>query len=142
LPVVQEREDHSHAGIQISMDGRGRWMDNVFIERPWRSLKHEDIYLKDYADSREARPGIAAWIRLLQQPASPSDTRLRDPDGGVVRGHRRRGRQPGCGYDGQCKSVAHMPTAATTAADSSRQQLSLHDIRRSERPGFQLRNRF
>ncbi len=34
------------AGIQISMDGRGRWMDNVFIERLWRSLKHEDIYLK------------------------------------------------------------------------------------------------
>src|SRR5215813_11047262 len=34
------------AGIQISMDGRGRWMDNVFIERLWRSLKYEDIYLK------------------------------------------------------------------------------------------------
>ncbi len=34
------------AGIQISMDGRGRWMDNVFIERLWRSLKHEDVYLK------------------------------------------------------------------------------------------------
>ena len=38
------------AGIAISMDGRGRWMDNVFIERLWRSLKHEDIYLKGYAD--------------------------------------------------------------------------------------------
>jgi putative transposase len=34
------------AGVRISMDGRGRWMDNVFIERLWRSLKHEDIYLK------------------------------------------------------------------------------------------------
>jgi putative transposase len=50
------------AGIQISMDGRGRWMDNVFIERLWRSLKHEDIYLKGYADGREARDGIASWI--------------------------------------------------------------------------------
>jgi putative transposase len=50
------------AGIQISMDGRGRWMDNVFIERLWRSLKHEDVYLKGYADGREARLGIAAWI--------------------------------------------------------------------------------
>jgi putative transposase len=50
------------AGIRISMDGRGRWMDNVFIERLWRSLKYEDIYLKGYADGREARAGIAAWI--------------------------------------------------------------------------------
>jgi putative transposase len=50
------------AGIRISMDGRGRWMDNVFIERLWRSLKHEDIYLKGYADGREARAGIASWI--------------------------------------------------------------------------------
>ena len=50
------------AGIRISMDGRGRWMDNVFIERLWRSLKHEDVYLKGYADGREARAGIGAWI--------------------------------------------------------------------------------
>jgi putative transposase len=50
------------AGIHISMDGRGRWMDNVFIERLWRSLKHEDIYLKGYADGHEARAGIGAWI--------------------------------------------------------------------------------
>jgi hypothetical protein len=40
----------------------GRWMDNVFIERLWRSLKHEDIYLKGYADGREAKAGIANWI--------------------------------------------------------------------------------
>ncbi|MEY9238380.1 hypothetical protein ABIF68_005995 [Bradyrhizobium japonicum] len=50
------------AGIKISMDGRGRWMDNVFIERLWRLLKHEDIYLKGYADGREAKAGIASWI--------------------------------------------------------------------------------
>jgi putative transposase len=52
----------AEAGIRISMDGRGRWMDNVFIERLWRSLKHEDIYLKGYTDGREARAGIASWI--------------------------------------------------------------------------------
>ena len=50
------------AGIRISMDGRGRWMDNVFIERLWRSLKYEDVYLKGYACGREARAGIASWI--------------------------------------------------------------------------------
>jgi len=50
------------AEVRISMDGRGRWMDNVFIERLWRSLKYEDIYLKGYADGREAKPGIAQWV--------------------------------------------------------------------------------
>ncbi len=50
------------AGIRISMDGRGRWMDNVFIERLWRSLKYEDIYLRGYADGREARAGIGMWM--------------------------------------------------------------------------------
>jgi putative transposase len=50
------------AGVRISMDGRGRFLDNIFIERLWRSLKHEDIYLKHYADGREARAGIASWI--------------------------------------------------------------------------------
>ena len=50
------------AGVAISMDGRGRWMDNVFIERLWRSLKYEDVYLKGYADGREAHRGIASWI--------------------------------------------------------------------------------
>jgi len=44
------------------MDGRGRWMDNVFIERLWRSLKYEDVYLKGYADGREAKAGIASWM--------------------------------------------------------------------------------
>jgi len=50
------------AGVRISMDGRGRWMDNVFIERLWRSLKYEDIYLKGYADGHEAGAGITRWI--------------------------------------------------------------------------------
>jgi putative transposase len=52
----------AQAGVRISMDGRGRWLDNVFIERLWRSLKYEDIYLKGYADGREAKAGIGAWF--------------------------------------------------------------------------------
>jgi putative transposase len=58
------------AGIKVSMDGRGRWMDNVFIERLWRSLKHEDVYLKGYADGREAKGGIASWVAFynLRRP--------------------------------------------------------------------------
>ena len=54
-------------GVAISMDGRGRWMDNVFIERLWRSLKHEDVYLKGYAGGLEARLGIAAWMEFYNE---------------------------------------------------------------------------
>lgn len=54
------------AGIKVSMDGRGRWMDNVFIERLWWSLKHEDIYLKGYADGHEAKAGIASWVAFYK----------------------------------------------------------------------------
>jgi putative transposase len=58
------------AGVRISMDGRGRWMDNVFIERLWRSLKHEDVYLKGYADGSEAKAGISSWVAFynLRRP--------------------------------------------------------------------------
>jgi putative transposase len=50
------------AGVAISMDGRGRFMDNIFIERLWRSIKYEEVHLKAYADGREARAGIGYWI--------------------------------------------------------------------------------
>jgi putative transposase len=50
------------AGVAISMDGRGRFMDNIFIERLWRSIKYEEIHLKAYADGREARAGIGNWM--------------------------------------------------------------------------------
>lgn len=48
--------------IRVSMDGRGRCMDNIFTERLWRSLKYEEIYLKDYQTVAEARSGIASWF--------------------------------------------------------------------------------
>ena len=50
------------AGVAISMDGRGRFMDNIFIERLWRSIKYEEVHLNAYADGREARAGIGAWM--------------------------------------------------------------------------------
>jgi len=55
------------AGIAISMDGRGRFLDNVFVERLWRSLKYEEIYLKAYETVREARDGIRAWIEFYNR---------------------------------------------------------------------------
>ena len=53
-----------HEGVAISMDGKGRATDNIFVERLWRSLKYEDVYLHDYATLADARAGIARWIRF------------------------------------------------------------------------------
>jgi putative transposase len=49
-------------GIDVSMDGRGRWIDNRFIERLWRSVKQEDIYLQDYSDGLTAQMGLGNWF--------------------------------------------------------------------------------
>lgn len=50
------------AGVDVSMDGRGRWIDNRFIERLWRSVKQEDIYLQDYGDGLSAQRGLSRWF--------------------------------------------------------------------------------
>ncbi|MBX9620994.1 MAG: integrase core domain-containing protein [Alphaproteobacteria bacterium] len=52
------------ADIQISMDGKGRWVDNVFVERFWRTIKHEHILLHSFEDLREARRSIEKFITL------------------------------------------------------------------------------
>src|ERR1700682_4226483 len=52
------------ASVAISMDGRGRFMDTIFIERLWRSIKYEEVHLKAYADGREARDGIGLWMNF------------------------------------------------------------------------------
>lgn len=52
------------AGINISMDGRGRALDNIFVERLWRSVKYEEVYLKDYQDVREARTGLRNYFEF------------------------------------------------------------------------------
>jgi putative transposase len=52
------------AGVQISMDGKGRALDNIFTERFWRSLKYEEVYLREYATPRDARQGIARYMAL------------------------------------------------------------------------------
>ena len=51
-------------GVRISMDGKGRYSDNLFIERLWRTLKYEEVYLKAYQDGREARTGIGDYFRF------------------------------------------------------------------------------
>jgi putative transposase len=68
------------AGIQISMDGKGRWMDNVMIERLWRSLKYECIYLHAFENSPEVRKGLKSWIDFYntRRPHSSLDDRTPD----------------------------------------------------------------
>lgn len=56
-----------HASVRLSMDGRGRWLDNVFIERLWRSLKYECVYLNAFETGSEARLGIGRWIEYYNQ---------------------------------------------------------------------------
>ena len=51
-----------HEGIQISMDGCGRVLDNIFVERLWRTVKYEEVYLKDYTTVREARQGLEKYF--------------------------------------------------------------------------------
>jgi putative transposase len=50
--------------IAISMDGKGAWRDNVFVERLWRSVKYEEVYLKAYASVAEARAGIGSYLNF------------------------------------------------------------------------------
>jgi putative transposase len=52
----------AHPGLRISMDGKGRWVDNVFIERLWWSVKYEDIYLRAYGTLRELERGVGEWF--------------------------------------------------------------------------------
>lgn len=56
-----------NAGIKISMDGKGRYLDNIFIERLWRSVKYEEVYLHAYDDVNEARSGLDAYMRFYNE---------------------------------------------------------------------------
>lgn len=55
------------AGTQISMDGKGRALDNIFTERLWRTVKYENVYLQDYSCPREAHVGIGAYLEFYNQ---------------------------------------------------------------------------
>ena len=69
-------------GINISMDGKGRWVDNVFVERLWRSVKYEDVYLHAYETPTELRAGLARYFEFYN----------------ARRRHKRAGpTHPGCG---------------------------------------------
>jgi len=60
-------DELSSQGVRISMDGKGRFLDNIFIERLWRSLKYEEVYLKAYGSVAEARQGIGGWLEYYNE---------------------------------------------------------------------------
>ena len=67
------------AGVRVSLDGRGRWMDNVFIERLWRSLKYEAVYLQEMPDGFAARAVIGDWLAFYNRTRPHSALAGRTP---------------------------------------------------------------
>ena len=96
--------------ITISMDGKDRYMDNIFVERLWRSLKYEEVYLNAYASVAEARAGIGSWLGLYNEERQHQSLGYRTP------------RQA---YEAECRWIcgrssspigcafAHIPTGTT-----------------------------
>ena len=96
-------------GVGISMDGKGRYLDNIFIERLWRSLKYEEVFLNAYDSVAEARRGIGGWLSFYNEERPHQAMEYRTPFE-VHSG------MPSCGYvDNARKSVDHIPTGTTTA---------------------------
>jgi putative transposase len=67
------------AGVSVSMDGRGRALDNVFVERLWRSLKYEEVYLKDYQSVAELVSGLTSWFRFYNHERPHQSLKYRTP---------------------------------------------------------------
>jgi putative transposase len=67
-------------GIKISMDGRGRWRDNVFVERIWKSIKYEEVYPHAYASVNEARTSIARYLEFYNSIRPRSSLKALTPD--------------------------------------------------------------
>ena len=100
----------NHA-VRISMDGKGRYMDNIFVERLWRSLKYEEVYLNAYASVAEAKAGIGSWLDFYNEERQHQSLGYRTP------------RQV---YEAECRWIcgrsasptgcafAHIPTGSTT----------------------------
>src|SRR3954462_13658674 len=67
-------------GIRISMDGKGAWRDNVFVERLWRSVKYEEVYLRAYSTVAEARASIGRYLDFYNTRRPHSSLDRRTPD--------------------------------------------------------------
>jgi putative transposase len=98
------------AGVAISMDGRGRCMNNIFIERLWRSLKYEAVYLHEMVDGFVAERVIGEWMTFYNNERPHSALGGATPAEAYAFGG-----PPPWGYDGQGLRLAHISTGAATA---------------------------
>jgi putative transposase len=119
-------KDH---GITISMDGKGRCMDNIFVERLWRSLKYEEVYLNAYVTVAEAKTGIGAWLDFYNQERQHQSLGYRTPRQIYQKGLWVCGRSAlptGCASpasrasseSGEMLAFAHIPQAPQPTKDS------------------------
>jgi len=110
-------------GVRVSMDGKGRFLDNIFIERLWRSLKYEEVFIKAYGSVAEARHGIGAWLSFYNDERLHQALDYRTP-GQVF------AQATACGHVDNARDVAHRPTVE--AAETNLIKL----MRQTERKGF------
>ena len=112
--------------IMISMDGKGRCMDNIFVERLWRSLKYEEVYLNAYATVAEAKAGIGDWLRFYNEERQHQSLGYRTPRQIYEQGLWMCGRSAmptGCAspasrvssQTGEMLAFAHTPTGTTAS---------------------------
>ena len=80
LEFTQDLQDR---GVRISMDGKGRYSDNIFVERLWRTVKYEEVCLKAYTSALEAQRGLEDYFRFYNGAQAPSGPGLPDPGRGV-----------------------------------------------------------
>lgn len=76
-----------NANIRISMDGRGRALDNIFVERLWRTIKYEEVYLKDYASGTDAFNGLKAYFHFYNTVRLHQSLGYRTPESLYLSGH-------------------------------------------------------
>jgi putative transposase len=86
--TLQER------GIRVSMDGKGRYLDNIFVERLWRSVKYEEVYLKAYQTVVEARTGINAYLEFYNRQRPHQSLGYRTPAEVYENGQKKKGAEP------------------------------------------------
>jgi len=95
-------------GVRISMDGKGRFLDNIFIERLWRSLKYEEVFIKAYASVGEARGGISRWLAFYNDVRLHQALGYRTPRDMFEAA-------PTCGYVDNASALTTSPQGTTTA---------------------------
>lgn len=100
-------------GIAISMDGRGRALDNIFVERLWRSVKYEDVYLKEYAHLPELRQGLAHYFEFYNLERKHQSLGYLTPDQ-VYR----------TGTGGGARIVDHFNDGASSPAESGQHRVA------------------